>query len=222
MKLQSFAALFMFSFQVSAQEEITLLSDSTFRATYKVYSPYYKAGMIYKDTTEAQNSTAEGLMSSVLCADDQLWVDYNTEGGAKNSDKKSLNDFEVIKSRNIELNYFQLQARLDLNYQGDDFSIMKFYIFLEEFEKPAAGALVLKNINGRWYTTSLAALTPLSSMLLVFRPEVLGRLFGGEFSNEVEQELVELLYAESLDIDGLLSRQYTEEQKAILTNPLNW
>lgn len=146
---------------------IILSTNNVSETNFYVYNPSFKANVIYANINEAKNTYPEELMSSVLSANTQEWVNYNTLGGEKNADKKDKSFFEKIKKYNKEKTYFELQAKLDFIADGNEMAIVKFYFHQQDKEKPVAGALVMQKNGKKWKLTSKPYTPASASILLV-------------------------------------------------------
>lgn len=219
------AILLIVSVSLTAQEyqNIKIDIDSLSNVSLKVYTPEFQAKMIYKDTIEAKNSNPEMLMSSIISADNQPWVDYNTIGGSSESDKKGEKHFLDVKNRNVEKNYFNLLSKLSFDYYGSKWAIVKFYLYLEEKSKPIGGSMVMQNYNGQWKVTSNSKITPIAMAMMIFGVKPMKNILLISPENEMEKELVKKVYSDKgLDISTLLSQKFDTNEKKYFINPLNW
>ena len=214
----------LIAFQVSAQINVKADVDSVSSTQYSIYNPAFKAGMFYSDILEARNTTPEELMISIISADNQAWVDYNTKGGSENTDQKGEAHFERVRNRIREKNYFELLSKTTFLYRQKETAIVKFYLHLEENEKPIAGTTVIeKSDNLQWKVASEPSLTSMAMCIMIFKPIVMQNLLSSSPSNSIEEEILSVAYTESgLDFNKLLQIDYTQEEKTYLTNPLNW
>lgn len=191
--------------------------------TYHIYDPPFRAMVIYKDTIEAVNKYPEQLMSSMLSASNQDWVNYNTLGGAIESSKISQEEFDKVKKLSYDKNYFELLSKLEFEVNNDKMAIVKFYLYKEDLDKPVAGATVMQYINNRWYETSKPYTTSIAMALMIFKVNIMNSLLTGKGRNEMENDLIKKVYDNGLDFDKLLQQQnLSTEEKEYFTNPLNW
>jgi hypothetical protein len=212
------------SFQLFAQQAIYIAMDSLESVEFNIYEPPYRASMVYQDTLSAKNLTPEELMSSIISASNQDWVNYNTKGGSKFADQKKEEHFEKVGKRERDNNYFELLSKLEFTFYKRKMAIVKFYLHLEDKEKPVAGTAVMEKLEkGKWKVVTEPALTPISMAMMIFKPEVMGNLLSNEPENDTERKILALAYTEpGLDFNKLLQINYTTEEKEALTNPLNW
>ncbi|WP_440880855.1 hypothetical protein [Tenacibaculum sp. C7A-26P2] len=219
--------LFMIHFFSFGQEKslgarIILSTNNITETNFYVYKPSFKSKPIYNSINEVKNSYPEELMSSILSANSQEWVNYNTLGGEKNADKKSESHFNKVNNYNKDKTYFELQAKLEFNSNGSKIAIVKFYFHQQDKEKPVAGALIMQRSEEVWKVTSKPYLTQIAMALMVFKPDVMERLLSNNPKNEFEKELLKSVYKDGFSFELLLKQNLTNEQKEYFTNPLNW
>lgn len=216
-------------FKLEAQENVELgtriiLNTNSFsNAAYHEYKPFFKATAIYQNLEEVTNEYPEQLMSSILCASSQDWENYNTLGGEETAEKKSEKEFADLRKINIKKTYFELHSKLTFTVNDSEMAIIKFYLYEEHIDKPVAGALVMKKVEGRWYKTSTPYTTNLAMILTIFKADVLGRVLNNNPQNSIEQNICDkVLTNRGLDCEKVLTYNYSEEEKVYLSNPLNW
>ncbi len=212
---------------VNAQDNlgarIILGTNEVKNVKYHVYNPPFHAKIIYGDTIEAANKFPEQLMSSMISVKNQAWVDYNTLGGAEESSKIKLEEFDKSKSFSKDNHYMELLSKLEFEVNGDKMAIIKFYLHSEDREKPVAGATVMQYVGNRWYETSKPYTTTMAMAIMVFKTDVMTSLLTGESENELVSKLIKKVFDNGLNFDKLLEQQdLTDEEKAAFTNPLNW
>lgn len=201
---------------------VILSTDRISNASYYVYDPPFKATKIYNSLSEINNEYPEKLMSSILSASSQEWVNYNTLGGEENADKKADSHFENVKSLNIEKTFFELYSKLLFKVNGSEIAILKFYLHDERKKNPIAGATVMENVEGRWYKTQKPYTTPIAMALMIFKADVMEHLVKNQPVNDLEKKLLSEVYSSGLDFEKLLKVNLNDEEKEYFTNPLNW
>lgn len=178
---------------------------------------------------QPKNSSIEELMSSILGADNQDWFNANILGGAKNAEQKTAKDFEQIKNRNKDKTFIQLISKLELKSSGQQFAIIKFKIFLEQFPNGISGAYQLQKVGNIWYKTVRTDLSDLGLMMIFFNPiKFQSILEKRPTTDKLMSELINKVY----ESDGQLNFQklYTEfskwetdkERKAYFLEPTGW
>ncbi len=202
---------------------ILLNGNSTSIANYYIYNPTFKAKIIFNSINQVKNDYPEELMSSIISASSQEWEDMNTLGGALESDKKTESEFLKVTKLDKNLTYFELLAKLEFVANGSEMAVIKFNLHQEKQEKPIVGCLVLQKENGKWKKTSKPSTTNISTVLLVFKGDVLGRIIKNKGINEIENKIIKLVYDnDGVNFDLFLNLELTSEEKEYLTNPLNW
>ena len=200
MKKNKLIALFvLIPCLVFAQQEYSniMLSSSEEQTLYFYdYQPDLIIKADYSEMSEAENKYPEQLMQSVLSATNQEWVDYNTLGGAERSDQKPTSHFEKIKSMDKEKNYFELHHKLTFNVGEIPTAIIKFFIYQDD-SPPISGAMVMQNVNGRWYKGSDASLSSLSIIVMRLKSDVLGGVILGDSNDENINDLRNRVTTES-------------------------
>lgn len=201
---------------------VIITSGKFTNSKFYIYSPPFKAKAIYKNQSEAENLFPEQLMSSILSASNQEWVDYNTLGGTKKSDKKNNNHFEEVKKIDINKTFFELYSKLEFNSNAAKMAIVKFY-YVTDSKKPVAGAIVMQKENGIWKSTSTSYTTNIAMALMVFKPDIIGRMLKGESINKMEKKILKAVYDENgFSFEKLIKIKLSKEEKEYFTNPLNW
>ena len=201
---------------------IILSAKNLTESKFYVYEPYFKAKKIYSNFSEVSNASPEELLSSVLSADSQEWVNFNTLGGEEEADIKTKEHFENVKGYDESKTYFELQAKLDFVANGNKMAIVKFYFHEEKREEPMAGALVMQETPKGWKVTSKPYTTTMAMALMVFKPKVMYRIITNKPINDLEKNLIKKVAKEGLDFELLLKQKFSEEEKKYFTNPLNW
>ncbi len=228
MKIVVILTFFLFSgLIVKGQEDelgtrIIMNSDSFKNSRYYIYTPFFKAKAIYKKQSEASNLFPEQLMSSILSASNQEWVNYNTSGGSEKSDIKSENHFEKVKNIDFNNTFFELHSKLEFTSNGEEMAIIKFF-YNEKNEKPIAGSIVMKKENNQWKTISTPDTTIIATALMVFKADIMKRMLIGKGINRMENNLIKkVMTKEGFNFQKLFSIRLSETEKKYFTNPLNW
>ncbi|MFL0094292.1 hypothetical protein [Tenacibaculum maritimum] len=201
---------------------IILNTNNVSETIFYVYKPSFKAKVIYTNINEAKNAYPEELMSSILSANTQEWVNHNTLGGEKSTEKKDKSFLEKIKKYDKEKTYFELQAKLEFIANGNKMAIVKFYFHQQDKDKPVSGALVMQKNKDKWKLTSKPYTTSMAMVLMVFKPEILKRLLSNSPENEYEKKLLKNIYKDGFSFDALMKQKLSLEEKEYFTNPLNW
>lgn len=218
--LLSFVISF-FCFSQKNEVQIILNSKELKNCNYELYRPVVEIKMIYKDTLDAVNNTPEQLMTSIISASNQEWVNYNCFGGKEKAAPFSKEEFNK-KMRGKEKNYIELLAKLEFSIDSVKYSVVKFRYFQAKIKKPIMGSLLMIYSNSRWFQTSNAKLNNLSMMMLVFKEDILERILSGLGNNQMENNLIKLVYSNGLNIDLLFKQNFNQEQKKYFINDLNW
>lgn len=217
----------MLSCAVSAQNKnhsegsrIIIDSGNISNTSYFLYEPTFKAKGIYKNINEVKNDYPEELMSSILCANTQKWVNFNTLRG--DQETETLPE-EPFKKEDFNTTYFELLSKFEFTANNSKMAIIKFMLHHKKMNKPVAGVISMQNIDGKWKKTTAPYLSKMSMVLLVFKPDVLGRLLEGRSNNEFELMIIKTAYNKNgLDFNKLLQIKLNDQEKEVLTNPLNW
>lgn len=174
---------------------------------YHIYDPPFLAKPVYSDTTEAVNQYPEQLMSSIMSATSQEWVNYNTLGGAKEAEQKTEQELEMFKRLDKESNYYQLVSKLTFQTNGAEMAIIKFYLQLEIAPRPFSGAYVMQRVDNRWYKTVTTFTSPMALLMMRFDAEKLGMVLKGEETGELfMDELIQLVHTNGqVDFQVLLN-----------------
>ncbi len=163
----------------------------TENTSFHIYNPPLKAKAIYKDSIEAGNEYPEQLVSSLISASSQGWIDYNTFGGNSKSEKKDQKYFDFIKSMDIDKNYYELKSKLMFELNGQEYAIIKFYFHTELLPESKSGAYVMVKDNGRWKYTTTNFTSDLALMVMRFNGEKLQELLRGQNSgNEIVDRVI--------------------------------
>jgi hypothetical protein len=222
----SVIVIVVFNFVCQGQvTEVMIDLDSLSDANYSIYNDGFKAAMIYNDTLEAANETPAKLMSSIISANNQEWVNYNTYGGSEYSDKKSNSHFREVINREKDKNYFELLSKLEFDFKRKRLAIVKFYLHLQDNDLGIAGSrvLVFDQNDNRWKVYQEPDLTSIATVIMIFKKDVLERLLTNNPRNSIESSLLEYAYnSRGLNFNLLLNKNYSEQEKDSLTNPLNW
>lgn len=196
--------------KLTAQQpnRVLLGNDNFSTEKYTIYTPKKTIKAKYKNIVEVRNLSIEDLMASILSADTQEWVNFNTLGGHKNAHKKSEEDFEKIRKRDNRRTFFELTSKLDIQKGLESFSIVRFKFYLEQAPNGVSGAYILQKVGDRWFKTSRSDLSELTLMLIFFKPEVFSDIINGKMTGEkLTDELIDKTYGK----DGLnINKLYQE------------
>lgn len=147
-------------------------------AHFHVYEPPFIARAIYQDTTEAVNRYPEQLVSSVLAADNQAWVNYNTLGGQ--GEDKTDEHFQKVAAMNKEECYYELRSKLTFTHEEKQVAVIKFYIHLTDLPKPVSGSITLQKVGERWYVSPLPNTSDIYTTMRRFQSDKLLQIMKGE------------------------------------------
>ncbi|EKT3958022.1 hypothetical protein NTJ28_002020 [Flavobacterium psychrophilum] len=210
-----------FCFSQKKEVKIILNSKQLKNCSYEIYKPTVQIKMMYKDTTEAKNKTLEQLMTSIISAKNQEWVNYNSFGGKEKAAPFTKSEFDE-KYNNKSKNYFELLAKLEFSVDSLKYFVIKFRYFQAKVKKPIMGSILMTFSKGRWYQTFDAKITNLSMMMLVFKEDIVERILLGTGSSSLENDLIKIVYKDGLNIDLLFQQDFNQEQKTYFINDLNW
>lgn len=183
--------------QSFAQSTTRILASSGKVTSYKysLYNPPNIIKPIYNRLDEVKNNTIEELMASVLCATSQDWVNYNTLGGVKNAITKTKEDFEQAKNRDKEKTSMELISRLNLVSNGQNFTIVRFRLHIEQAPKGVTGAYQLQMVENRWYQTSRSDLSNLALMTMFIKTDIMQDIIAGKPTRKpMTDELINKVY----------------------------
>jgi hypothetical protein len=170
----------------------------------------------YVNLEEVKNDTPENLMKSILSANSQEWVDYNTLGGSAKSTKRKEDYFVKIKQMNIDKNYIKLIHKVSFFINNTPTEIIKFY-FKQENAKEVSGCYVLQKIDNRWYKVSNTTTSNLSIIIMRLKTEILIELFSGKASNVLTKELYNTInsngYIDLSKLDNAFFSWYSPTKK---------
>lgn len=186
-------------------------SSKLLNGKYHIYEPILKIQARYKDTTEAKNETPEELMTSIVSSNSKLWEKYNAAEFDENE------SYTFVKG--IE---YELLSKLEFEIDSLPMAIIKFKLIKPDEVKKIVGVAIIKKNSKRWKTTSSYYVNRLSIAFLVFRENIMQNLILKNPKNNIEKKLLEKCYSNGLDIEKLLSQDFTKEQKEYFINPLNW
>nr|WP_294931177.1 hypothetical protein [uncultured Flavobacterium sp.] len=146
----------------------------------------------YVKLEEVKNDTPENLMKSILSANSQEWIDYNTLGGSSRSTKRKEDYFVKIKQMSINKNYIKLIHKVSFFINNTPTEIIKFY-FKQENAKEVSGCYVLQKVDNRWYKVSNTTTSNLSIIIMRLKTDILIELFSGKTSNVLTKELYDTI-----------------------------
>jgi hypothetical protein len=143
---------------------------------FSKYQPAFKAKMLYKNQSEAKNETPESLVSSIISASNQEWVDYNTLGGKEKSKKIDKEALKRATTADREKVYFELTSKMNFKANGAEMCIIKFFIHSDGLPKPFSGTYLFQKNGNRWYHTATPWATNLMIMMMSFDDSKLATL----------------------------------------------
>ena len=236
MKINKFLLLLFLPVSLFAQEIdpgariIISISTGLEDASFYIYNPPFLAKPIYGDTLEAINQFPEQLMSSILSANTQDWINYNTLGGEEYAEQKSNAYFRSISNLIEDSNYYELRAKLMFAENGNEYAIIKFYLKLETQNEDYSGAYVMKKVNNRWYKTSTPFTTKLALMIMRFKESILSELiFSDSSENEMVNDLIDIIKPNGFIDFNLLYEEFKtwydsndEEKIALFIDQNSW
>lgn len=150
-----------------------------------LYIPSYFAKPIFTDTLAALNVYPEQLMESIISANNQKWVDYNTLGGSKASKKYEKEYFDQKENLNKETTFLELRLKYTFSFQGNEMAIIKYYYHSPEV-KPTSGAYVMQKLGKRWYYTSTTFTSDLAIVIMRFQEEKLEKILIGVDTDDIK------------------------------------
>lgn len=163
-----------------AQTRVLVSGGNAELEQYEIFSTPIRISPKYSNLEEVQNKKIEDLMSSILCASNQEWVNFNTLGGAKNATLKKASDFESILKRDNTKTYMELLSKMNFDLNGEELCVVRFRYFLEQAPNGVVGAYQLQNVEGRWYQTSRTDLSKIALLNMFMKPTVLEQLIKGK------------------------------------------
>jgi hypothetical protein len=163
-----------------AQTRVLVSGGNAELKQYAKFSTPIKISPKYSNLEEVKNKKIEDLMSSILCASNQEWVNFNTLGGAKNATVKKVSDFEAILKRDNSKTYMELLSKMNFDFNGEELCVVKFRYFIEQAPNGVVGAYQLQNVEGRWYQTSRTDLSKIALLNMFMKPTVIEQLLNGK------------------------------------------
>ena len=171
---------------------------------FSLYKPTLQAKMIYRYQSEAKNESPETLISSIMSASSQEWVDYNTLGGAQKSKKILKEALERTKNADREKVFFELTSKMNFKANGSEMCIIKFFIHSDGLPKPFSGTYLFQKIGSRWYHTATPWATNLMIMMMSFDDNKLATLLKGQPTGEkLMDELIKKVNNKIFDLNKL-------------------
>ncbi len=162
---------------------IILATNETNQSSMYVYSPPFQAKAIFKDTLAATNLYPEQLMESIISANSQEWIDYNTLGGEERSKKYDKKYFEKRSALDKEKTFLELKSKYTFIFEGNEMAIIKYY-YNSQDNKPISGAYVMQKLNNRWFYTSTAFTSDLAFVIMRFQDEKLAQILSGQKTDD--------------------------------------
>lgn len=145
------------------------------------YEPKLKVKATMTAMSEAKNQYPEELMTSILSATNQKWVNYNTL--SKGVKKKDPSHFEKIKKMSKDENYFELHHKLSFKLGNIPTVLIKFFVH-EENQQPISACYVMQKVNNRWQRTANTNLSLLSIIVMRLKSDVLKGIVTGKSTNK--------------------------------------
>jgi hypothetical protein len=169
------------------------------------YKPVFKATMLYKNQNEAKNETPETLVSSIISASTQAWVDYNTFGGAEKSRKITKEALERAKTANKEKVFLNLTSKMTFNANGSEMCIVKFYIHSDGLPKPISGTYLFQKVANRWYHSASPWASNLMIMMMSFDDDKLATILKGKTIGDkiIDNLIVKIVDKKGINLDKL-------------------
>ncbi len=219
------AILLLLSTCLKAQQPVRVFTK-TGEFNFQTYE-IYPDGKLIKllDCNQTPLFTIEGLMQQIICGDSQEKIDRITLGGAKKSEKKTIEDFEKIRKSNKEKTYFKLLSRLDFKSKSEELCILKFKLFIEQAPQGVTGAYQLQKVGNRWYKTSRTDLSNIALMMMFIKPHVFSDLLAGKPKNQKEFDalLTKVYENKGLNFEKLYNEfslwENDKEKTALFTEP---
>jgi hypothetical protein len=176
---------------------------------FSKYEPAYKAKMLYKSQSEAKNETPESLVSSIISASSQDWVDYNTLGGSEKSRKIDKEALKRATTADREKVYFELTSKMNFRANGSEMCIIKFFIHSDGLPKPFSGTYLFQKNGSRWYHTATPWATNLMIMMMSFDDSKLATLLKGKPIGEpLMDELMKKVFQDNTFNLEILYKEY--------------
>jgi len=191
-----------------AQTRILVSKGKANLISHEIFSEPIKILPKYKNLKEIDNKEIPDLLASVLCASNQVWVDFNTLGGVRNATLKKSSDFDAILNRDNSKTSMSYLSKMDFELQGEKISIVKLKLFSERAPNGVTGAYQLQNVAGRWYMSSRSDFSKIALLVMFLKPQVLKNLIEGKSSNDRKyNELLQKVF----DSNGIsFSKLYNE------------
>jgi hypothetical protein len=192
------------------QREVPLgLSNSAIsNSNFFIYSPRLIVKPTLKDSTEAANEYPEQLVTSILSSSNQTWVNYNTLGGAKNSEKLNAEVLQFRKSMDKDKNFQQLVCKFSFTANGSEMAMIKFFFHTEKLPKAYSGVTVMQKVGNRWYQTSPVFTSQLSLLMMRFDSEKLATVMKAKPTGD---KLMDNLIKQVKDENGINLDKLTKE-----------
>ncbi|MEL6720844.1 MAG: hypothetical protein AAFP82_19225, partial [Bacteroidota bacterium] len=170
----------------------------------------------------------EELMISLVSERDKAWLDHNTIGEPR---EKSTEYFKQKVSWDKEETYYELRSKLEFKYSGVEYAYVTFRFKTKGDDAPPLGVYLLKKEDNRWYYTKEVLSMDISFALMLFKPELLAKLFKGEKIGEdrFDQFLAKVSKNGALDLNAFAQEvmkihadEKNETQINYFLDPLNW
>lgn len=145
------------------------------------YPSNTRVGMVYTNVSQVKNQTPEELMSSILCANTQEWVNFNEIEPSKLSKEKA----SQINNANRLKNYFDLLQKIEFDANGTTYALIKFRLTIENSPKPMNLTETMALKNNHWMRVTESSLTSLIFMTGMTEINYLNHLFDGKETGNV-------------------------------------
>ena len=135
------------------------------------YPGNYRATKL-NNFSDVQNNTPEALMQSVISATNIDWFNFNRD----EKKEKSSQDFEYITSVKPDDYYAELLYKVSFNANGEKYCVVKYYLH-DNGKDPIGYAEAMKQLNGKWTTTSSANITQLLFFMIMIDTKYIDAIF---------------------------------------------
>ncbi len=172
-------ALFLLSFSGFAQSyEMTCSNvpyfsfETTNFKTY-IYSPVFVAKKAYTNLTEVSNLYPEQLIESEMSVTSQEWSSFNY-GKPREAEPKR---YVIIQKGDVSKNYAHLLYKVEYEFNGESYAIIKLHIYSESKKEPTGFALSMKKLENRWIVYNESSITDLMFLIVFLKAETLEAIF---------------------------------------------
>jgi hypothetical protein len=212
---------------IVAQTRVLLAANNATFKHYEQYATPLKIIPKYSSLKEVDNKTIEDIIASILCETSQEWVNFNTLGGEKSASIKSEDDFQKIRNRDNSKTFIELLSKMDFDIMGQDLSIVKFKLYVEQVPKGVTGTFQLQKVGNRWYKTSRTDMSKIGLLMMFIKSQVISDLLAGKSTGnkEFDKLLKNVSDNQELNFDKLyneFSLWETDKQKTDLFTEPAW